>query len=504
MEKITENLKLIKETLADVRRYSHAAELLGFDQQTLCPTKAMKEQGEIESFLSNKAFILQKDPAFVNAVLELYSNRTEIQNELDRVMVETMYRKYLREKDILPEKQHEHSLIYNRAFVNWIAAKESSDFTRFAPSLSEVRKAQMYEALRHGDPKSTPYDTMLNLYERGITSADLDEIFGKCKERLIPLLQKIKASKKKIRTDFLNEFVTEKAQRKMTEFLLKTIGFDFERGAYATSEHPFTTILGKDDVRVTTHYYSNSFCSSLFSIIHEGGHALFEQNQPIEDFDYFIECNKTMGMHESVSRFYENRIGRSREFIQLIYRKCREIFPEVFYYVNENEFYEAVNMVNPSFIRTDADEFTYTFHIIIRYEMEKLMMDIGNNVATENLPKLWNDKYEQYLGIRPANDREGILQDVHWTSGFGYFPAYAIGNMYNAMYYNKMKSEIDLSTAIKSGDFATINRWMADHVWVNANREDPKTWIKNITGREFTPDDFLDYLEEKYSEIYEL
>ena len=317
-------------------------------------------------------------------------------------------------------------------------------------------------------------------------------------------MQKIKASKKKIRTDFLSRLVTDEAQRKMTEFLLQTMGFDFGRGCYSTSEHPFTTIPGKNDVRVTTHYYPNSFCSSLYSIIHEGGHALFEQNQPIEDFDYFIECNKTMGMHESVSRFYENRIGRSREFIELIYPKCKEIFPDVFYDVSEREFYEAVNVVNPSFIRTDADEFTYTFHIIIRYEMEKLMMDIGNNVETENLPKLWNDKYKQYLGIRPANDREGILQDVHWTSGFGYFPAYAIGNMYNAMYYNKMKSEIDLSTAIKSGNFAMINRWMTDHVWVNANREDPKTWIKNITGREFTPDDFLDYLEEKYSEIYGL
>lgn len=502
---LQDSLSLVKNTLADVRKYSHAAALLEFDQQTLCPSKAMEEQGEVYAFLSNKAFALQKDPAFVQAVVALYGYRGEL-DELDRVMVESLYRSYLREKNITPEIQHEHSLVYNRAFVNWLSAKNAADFGLFAPSLEEVRKAQLKEASLNEDRKATAYDTMLDSYERGMTGADLDETFERCKERLVPLLQKIKASKKKIRTDFLSRRVTDEAQRQMAEYLLKTIGFDFERGTYATAEHPFTTGPGKDDARVTTHYYPEAFYSSMFSIIHEGGHALFEQNQPAANFDYFIEGNKTMGMHESVSRFYENRIGRSREFIGLICPKCKEIFPEVFGDVSEREFYEAMNVVQPSLIRTEADEFTYTFHIIIRYEMEKLMVNgnSGEAVPTAELPKLWNDKYERYLGVRPSNDREGILQDVHWTSGFGYFPAYAIGNMYNAMYYNCMKSELDLPAAIKSGDFASINRWMTDRVWARADREPPKDWIRNITGREFTPDDFLDYLEEKYGEIYDL
>ena len=503
---LDDSLSLVKSTLADVRKYSHAAALLEFDQQTLCPSKAMEEQGEVYAFLSNKAFALQKDPAFVQAVVTLYEHRDELNDELDRVMVDSLYRSYLREKNITPEIQHEHSLVYNRAFVNWLSAKNASDFGLFAPSLDEVRNVQLKEASLNEDRKATAYDTMLDSYERGMTCADLDETFERCKERLVPLLQKIKASKKTIRTDFLSRPVTDEAQRKMAEYLLKTIGFDFERGTYATAEHPFTTGPGKDDARVTTHYYDDAFYSSMFSIIHEGGHALFEQNQPATNFDYFIEGNKTMGMHESVSRFYENRIGRSREFIQLIYPKCKEIFPEVFSDVSEREFYESMNVVQPSLIRTEADEFTYTFHIIIRYEMEKLMVNgcDGQAIPTAELPKLWNDKYEQYLGIRPAGDRDGILQDVHWTSGFGYFPAYAIGNMYNAMYFNRMKSELDLPAAIKNGDFASINRWMTDHVWARADREPPKVWIKNITGREFTPDDFLDYLEEKYGEIYDL
>lgn len=288
----------------------------------------------------------------------------------------------------------------------------------------------------------------------------------------------------------------------MAEYLLKTIGFDFNRGAFSTAEHPFTTGIAKDDVRLTTHYYPNAFASSLFSIIHEGGHALFEQLQPAENFDYFIEGNKTMGMHESVSRFYENRIGRSAEFIHLIYPKCVEIFPEVFKDVSEKEFYEAMNVVEPSLVRTEADEFTYTLHVIICYEIEKLM--VAKKIKIDDLPKIWNDKYEEYLGVRPQSDSEGVLQDVHWTSGFGYFPAYAIGNMYNAMYLNEMQKEFDLKAAVLAGDFAKINGWMSDRVWARADRESPKDWIKNITGRIFTADDFLDYLDEKYSNLYEL
>ena len=283
---------------------------------------------------------------------------------------------------------------------------------------------------------------------------------------------------------------------------MKVIRYDLERGAIALTEHPFTSELGRDNIRITTHYHPDAFACSMYSVIHEGGHALFDQLQPGENYDHFIEDEKTMGMHESVSRFYENRIGRSREFVHLIYDKTKEIFPQVLYDVSEEELYRALNIVEPSMIRTEADEFTYTFHIIIRYEVEKAL--IRGEVSMEELPELWNRKYEEYLGIRPQNDREGILQDVHWTFGFGYFPCYAMGNMYNAMYYNRMKEEIDLPGAVASGDFETINGWMADNVFKKADRLTVAEWIRDITGRDFTPDDFLDYLEEKYSAIYEL
>ena len=330
----------------------------------------------------------------------------------------------------------------------------------------------------------------------------LDEAFGACKERLIPLLEKIRKSPKKIRTDFLSRRVEDEQQAKMVKWLLTQMGFNFNRGAFTTSEHPFTAGMGRFDTRITTHYYPTRFLSSMYSTIHEGGHALFDQNQPQENHDHFIIGGKTLGMHESVSRFYENRIGRSEAFVHFVYPKVCEVFPQVMADVSEREFYEAVNAVSPSLIRTEADEFTYTFHIIIRYEIEKALF--AGEITVEDIPALWNRKYQEYLGMCPSSDREGALQDVHWTSGFGYFPTYAIGNFYNAMYYNRLKEEVDVNAAIREGNFAPLNDWMIGHVFSKADRLSPKEWIKDITGREFTPVDFLDYLEAKYSELYGL
>jgi len=495
-------LEIVKAVLAESEKYEHACHVLEFDKETICPPKAMEEQGEVSAFLSNKAFTLLKQQHFIDAAEYLYAHKEELE-EFDRTLAESLHRNYLRIKNITPQMDHEFSLVFNRAFVNWLNAKKTATFSAFAPSLSEVRSVNLKQISLIEGAKEIAYDNLLDTYERGMTCKDLDDCFGKCKERLVPLLKRITSSKKKIRTDFLSRTVTDEQQKEMADYLLHTICFDFTRGSFTTTEHPFTDGLARNDIRVTTHYSPTQFASSMFSIIHEGGHALFEQNQPQQNYDYFINNEKTMGQHESVSRFYENRIGRSKAFIHLIYPEAKRIFPQVFCDVSENEFYEAVNIVQPSLIRTEADEFTYTFHIIIRYEIEKELIN-GSAIDINSLPKIWNDKYKQYLGICPANDKEGILQDVHWASGFGYFSAYALGNMYNAMYYNRMKQDIDIDASIRDGNLAVINSWMKEHVWQKADREDARTWIQEITGRSFTADDFLDYLEEKYTALYEL
>ena len=365
-----------------------------------------------------------------------------------------------------------------------------------------MREADLKKQSLLEHPSPVAYDDLLDVYERGMTSGQLDVIFDACRERLVPLLKRILSSEKKIRTDFTCRRTDEKAQETAARYLLRTMGYDFERGLLTTTEHPFTDTPGRDDVRVTTHYFPENFMSSMYSVIHEGGHALFDQNQPRAHWDHFITGEKTMGQHESVSRFYENRIGRSEAFIRLVFPELQKIMPETLGDVSSRELYEAVNRVRPTLIRTESDEFTYTFHIMIRYEIEKMI--VGGQAKIEDLPRIWNDKYEEYLGVRPANDREGVLQDVHWTSGFGYFPTYALGNFYNAMYYNQMAKEIDIDAAVEAGRFDLINGWMRDHVFNIADRMAPSEWIRAITGRSLTPDDFLDYLESKYTALYEL
>ena len=514
-------LDYVQAVLKEAEMYAHASRLLTYDQETICPEKGMEEQGEITAFLQNQVFKLQKQAEFEDAMLYLYDHRDELE-EFDRVCAEQLHRDYAKTRNITAEKQLEFSRIMNKAFVDWSAARKNSDFSMFADSLKKVRDANI-EMVKLRDPEDiaaeAPTDgnkapsldssnkyyvigQLINDYERGITVEELDECFEHCKERLVPLLKKIMSSKKKIRTDFMHKEVTEEQQRRMTDYLISVIGYDLTRGAYSTSEHPFTDWMGKNDIRITTHYYPTDFAASMYSIIHEGGHALFEMYQPGENYDHFIEGGKTLGMHESVSRMYENRIGRSRNFIKLIYPKTCEIFPEVMEGVSEEEFYEAINVVEPSLIRTESDEFTYTFHIIIRYEIEKEI--ISRDIDIADIPRRWREKYEEYLGVSPKTDREGVLQDVHWASGFGYFPTYSMGNMYNAMYYNRMKNEIDIDKAVESGDFATINGWMTENVFKKADRLSPAEWIKDITGRNFTADDFLDYLEDKYSKLYEI
>ncbi len=507
MQESTEaKLKLVRDTLGLAEKYEHVCHVLNFDLETICPPKAMEEQGNLIAFFEAEGFKVTKDPAFREAAEYLYAHRGEL-GEFDRVMAEQLHRDYLKTKNITPDKMKAFSEARNRAYVRWLEAKQTSDFSHFAPSLREIVEMGREEvALREPEDPDAPvqsvYDQLLGDYERGMTADRLDAYFDACKKRLLPLLDRIRESPVKIRTDFLSRPVTDEAQEKMARRLLEVLDFDFSRGTFATTEHPFTDWLGRNDTRITTHYHPDAFISSIYSVIHECGHALFDMLQPVANRDHFITEGKTMGMHESVSRFYENRIGRSEAFIHLLYPMACEYFPEAMEGVSERELYEAVNLVQPTLIRTEADEFTYTFHIIIRYEIEKLLM--SGEIAVEDVPALWNAKYKEYLGIEPENDREGCLQDVHWSSGLGYFPTYALGNMYNAMYYRRIREEIDLDGAVARGDLATVNKWMADNVFVRADRLAPADWIRDITGREFTPDDFLDYLEEKYSDLYRL
>jgi carboxypeptidase Taq len=318
----------------------------------------------------------------------------------------------------------------------------------------------------------------------------------------LPLVKRIALEGKPIREDFMTRKVSIPQQEAFSRWLLKLEGLRESALTLMTTEHPFTDNYGPMDVRVTTHYYEDRFVSNIFSTLHEGGHALFMQNEPAALFADHAAENMTSAMHETISRFYENIIGRSKEFVTYIMPKLRETTGDLFDDVSEQELFEAVNVARPGLIRMEADELTYCIHIMIRYELEKAYMN--GEITVDEVPALWNAKYKEYLGLDVPNDELGCLQDVHWTGMFGYFPSYALGNAYGAQILRTMQKDLDVSGCVAKGDLIPIRDWLTEHVFSIASITTPDEWIRAITGEPLNVDYYLDYLENKFTSLYEL
>ena len=292
-------------------------------------------------------------------------------------------------------------------------------------------------------------------------------------------------------------------QRKFSDYLMDVITINKDRCSIGETEHPFTTFFNKKDVRITTHYHEETPIYSMYSVIHEGGHALYELHSADELEGTLLSGGVSMSIHESQSRFMENYIGRSREFIGLIFPKMQELFPEQLAGVTPEQMYLAVNKAEPSLIRTEADELTYALHVLVRYEIEKSLFD--GSISVEELPAVWNAKYKEYLGIEVPDDKRGVLQDSHWSGGnVGYFPSYALGSAYGAQMLAKMRQSVDVEGAIRSGDLRPITGWLEEHIWKFGCLYDPMELLERALGEPFNPRYFTDYLEEKFTAIYGL
>jgi carboxypeptidase Taq len=347
------------------------------------------------------------------------------------------------------------------------------------------------------------YNTLLDFYEPGFTVEKIDKVFGELRDAIVDLLNRIKSSGYTPDTKVLEGHFSKASQEKQGTYITEKIGYDFGAGRMDESMHPFTIEFNNKDVRITTHYYENDFTNALFSCIHEGGHAIYEQNISDELRGTTLGSGVSSGIHESQSRFYENILGRSREFWKYFYPEVIKAYPQ-FEKVDFDEFYKAVNIVKPSLIRVDADELTYSLHIIIRYEIEKAL--INGEIKVEDLPRIWNEKYKEYLGVEPENDGVGVLQDVHWSGGmFGYFPSYALGNLYGAQFYNTMLKEIpDMMKKVENGEFEPIKEWLKEKIHRHGGVYKPSELITMVTGEELTAKYFIEYLNKKYGEIYNL
>jgi len=349
------------------------------------------------------------------------------------------------------------------------------------------------------------YDALIDGFEPGVTSQKISKVFGDMKAGLIRVKDKIETSGIKPDLSILHHRVTIAAQKRISKALSDSIGFETtgenSGGRLDESEHPFTNGY-YDDVRITTHYYPVRFATSLFSALHEAGHALYEQNIPAGWIYQPVGSSSSYGVHESQSRFVENIIGRSPEYLSHMLPKLRRLAGKGLAGIKLPDFILAVNNVEGSKIRTEADEVTYGLHVIIRFEMEKAIFDGKANV--DDLPQLWNEKYSKYLGMESEDDSEGLMQDIHWSGGmFGYFPSYALGNIYGGMFLEKMNKDIpDWKAIIRSGNFAPVKNWLVTNVHSKGNLYDPVDLVREVTGKDVSIEPFITYLNNKFGEIY--
>ncbi|QYR23781.1 carboxypeptidase M32 [Paenibacillus sp. sptzw28] len=491
------------ERIGQIKSYEEALGVLYWDLRTGAPRKGMDARSEAIGMLSGQMFKLSTAPELGEWLTELETPDTNAGlSEIYRRLVTETRKDYDRSVKIPPKLYQEYVVLTSQAESIWEEAKEKSDYASFEPYLDKIITYQN-QFIDLWGPGATRYDTLLDAYEPGMTTAELDRVFGGLRGKLVPLASAIAASPHQPETGFLKQSYSKEAQKKFSLFILEQMGFDFAAGRLDESVHPFATGLNPGDVRITTRYLTHDVTSALFGTIHEGGHALYEQNI-MKDLIGTTLCSGTsMGIHESQSRFWENVIGRSKPFWSRYYRDLQQHFPNQLE-VPVEDFYRATNVVKPSLIRIEADELTYNLHIIIRYEIEKLIFNEG--VKASELPSLWNEKYREYLGVVPENDGEGVLQDVHWSGGmFGYFPSYSLGNMYAAQITDTMERELpDLWDTVERGELLPVKSWLTDKVYQYGKLRTPSELITGITGKPLDPAYLVSYLERKYKDIYKL
>jgi len=486
---------------ARIRAYGYALSLAGWDIATQTPPKGKPSAAKASGILSGEMFQLRTSPEMKEILDTFHKHEAEL-TDVQRRETELLSEQLEKLEKIPKDEYQAMAELTSTAQFVWEEAKEKNDWSMFKPYLERIVATQKrFCQLTH--PGLHPYEACLDDYEKKLTIAELDTFFGAVREKSVPLIQKIAASGKKIRKDFLNRSFPTEGQKRVSYKLLGHIGFDLEAGVLAESEHPFTMDLSPGDVRLTTHFYERNLTSAILSTIHEGGHGLYEQHakaSPIVSGS-LLDSGVSMGIHESQSRFYENILGRSQGFWEYVYPMLAEEFPEQLKDVTADEFCQAINLSAPGLIRIEADELTYNLHIMIRYELEKALME--DQIQVDDLPKLWNEKYGEYLNIIPHNDSVGVMQDVHWSGGMiGYFPSYALGNAYGAQLANTMKKAVDIEAACRKGDLSPISGWLNEHIHQYGELKTPGQLIQDATGEKLNPTYLTDYLEEKFSKIY--
>lgn len=493
--------------LLEIRRIQSAASVLSWDQETYMPAGGGAARAEqiatLEGLAHEKLVSREVETLLTGWVDPATGQAPEGWDEPSRSLLRETWRDFSRAKKLPSAFVVRLSRECSLAQQAWVTAREESRFSKFLPSLKTIIGLKREEAQYLGY-RDSPYDALLDTYEPGATIAHLAPMFRELRERLVPLLKKVQASGVTIDDSCVHQRFDQAKQMEFGRLVLVAMGYDFERGRLDLSAHPFTTSFHPTDVRVTTRVFETDLPSCLFSCIHEGGHGLYDQGLDPRYYGSPLGESLSLGFHESQSRLWENCVGRSRAFWRCFYPILQHTFPEQLATVPLDRFYAAINRVAPSCIRVEADELTYNLHIMLRVDIEQALIE--NRIQPDDLPELWNDTMQSYLGIVPQRDADGVLQDVHWSMGaFGYFPTYTLGNLYSVQFFEQADLELpQLEEDIAAGRLIPLRRWLEQKIHRWGRMFTPDHLARRVTGNGVNPEPFLRYLETKYGELYQL
>ena len=479
---------------------AHAQSILYVDGDTAAPKNSWKGRGMALAYLSELEYKQLVNPE-TGEVLDTILQHKDETDEITFRRAEVMKENY-DDLHVLPMEEFvAYQELTNESGAVWHDAKEKSDWSMFAPYVEKIIAARRrYASLKA--PEKPAYDVILDGFEKGAVMADLDPFFRTLREELSPVIREVAAREKPVPA-FLKGPWPISDQRLFSEKIMALEGIDPLNCTLGETEHPFTSNANKWDVRITTHYHEEDFLSSMYSVIHEGGHALYELN--VRDDLQFTDLSGgvSMGVHESQSRFYENLIGRSRAFCTPLLKILKEVFPDRMKGVTEEELYSAINLSKPSLIRTEADELTYSLHVMIRYELEKAM--IAGDLKVADIPGEWNRLYKEVLGVDVPDDRRGCLQDSHWSfGGIGYFPGYALGSAYGVQMLQQMEKTVDVWGTVAAGDLSPVTAWLTEHIHQYGSLKKPRDLLPATMGGPLDASVYTNYLKKKFTELYKL
>jgi len=489
--------------LEEIAHLNGVMSTIGWDQEVMLPSGAAEARAKQISALAGIIHERMTDSELGDCLAALSNEDADSFSEFERCNIREALRSYELEIKVPKRLVQELAELSSRGHGIWVMARQENKFSDFAPVIKRFLELKK-EWAQCVSPELKPYDANIDLFERGTTMEVITPIFDRLKEELIPLIHTIQDHSYQPDTSFLQgKFAIDK-QESLARKISQDIGFNFDQGRMDVSVHPFCGGSHPTDVRITTRYKDSNFVESLYAVIHETGHALYEQGRRYELGDLPASESLTMGIHESQSLFWERMIAQSHLFCSHYFESIRATFPDNLQRATVDSFYRAINTCKPDFIRVEADEVTYPLHIILRYEIEKGLFD--GSMMVDDLPEIWNELMMQYLGIQPPTDTLGVLQDSHWSGGaFGYFPSYTLGAMYACQFYKTLLSEQpDTERNISEGKFAPIKNWLNEKIHSQGRLYTPQELVKRVTGESLNPSHFIDHLKNKYGKIYDL